>query len=188
MTPTSELDAVNEMLDAIGEAPIASLDEGGADVQTALNRLRSETRKLQMQSWSFNSEETYTLSPDEDGEIALPANALRIDGSSEPVVERGRKLYNTEDQTFVFTDDVDVDLVIALDFDELPEHARAYATAIAVRKFHRSMQGDAQTAQEMERDEQKARAAFLEAEADVGDHNVLNSPTAQRFFRKRVRS
>jgi hypothetical protein len=64
LTPMTELEAINDMLSAIGESPVASLDEasGVADAQIALQLLRRASRWLQKKGWHWNSETT-TASP-----------------------------------------------------------------------------------------------------------------------------
>lgn len=60
----TELDAVNAMLSAIGEAPIADVDTATqADVIIAINELRNATREVQAMGWRFNTEYGFQLPP-----------------------------------------------------------------------------------------------------------------------------
>lgn len=66
IAPTTELEAVNAMLSAIGEAPIlqAQLDTPPfAEVSTAISLLRNATRELQSVPWRFNFETGVELAP-----------------------------------------------------------------------------------------------------------------------------
>lgn len=57
LTPTTELEAVNTMLGAIGEAPVSSIESPeNPDVQIALSILRDTTRSVQTEGWQFNTE------------------------------------------------------------------------------------------------------------------------------------
>lgn len=56
LTATTELQAVNAMLSAIGEQPVATVDTARADVELAVNTLRDRTRSVLNEGWKFNSE------------------------------------------------------------------------------------------------------------------------------------
>jgi len=57
LTGLTELEAVNSMLAAIGEAPVSTLTGATqADVQMAINILRDVTREVQSWGWRFNTE------------------------------------------------------------------------------------------------------------------------------------
>ena len=107
---TTELEAVNIMLSAIGEAPVSSLaDTSLEDVTVAKNILNETIVDVQSTSYNFNSEYNYQLTPDTDGNINVPANTVYIKASSrgstpnEDVILRGEKVYDRKDQTYVFT-------------------------------------------------------------------------------------
>jgi hypothetical protein len=62
--PTTELEAVNAMLSAAGEAPIAVLEGATqADVTMAVNLLRNVTREVQSMGWRFNTEHGFQVAP-----------------------------------------------------------------------------------------------------------------------------
>jgi hypothetical protein len=64
ISPTTELQAVNAMLAAIGESPVSTLDGATqADVQMALNELLTATRELQNTPWRFNFEQGFEVAP-----------------------------------------------------------------------------------------------------------------------------
>src|ERR1043166_1428635 len=64
LVPTTELEAINSMLSAIGEQPIAAVDTATqADVQMAVNILRDVTREVQSIGWRFNTEFGYEVAP-----------------------------------------------------------------------------------------------------------------------------
>lgn len=170
--PASELDAVNRMLAAISVAPVSGLTSLPPDAATALNTLRAVSRDLQEEGWSFNREEGLTLLPDsETGEIAVPADVLKIDGTSEDVVERERKLFNRAERSFTFTAGVEVELVRHLPWDALPSVARRYATALATEQFMTG-RGEQLTGQQ-QRDLVRAQRAFHDSEDENADLNVL---------------
>jgi hypothetical protein len=67
LTGTTELEAVNAMLGAIGEAPLPTGTDLSAsphpDVQTAIGVLTATTREVLSTGWRFNTEFGYELSP-----------------------------------------------------------------------------------------------------------------------------
>lgn len=65
LSATTELQAVNDMLRAIGQAPITDLTAGQAqrDVQAATNELLKAAREVQTLPWQFNTRFQVPLSP-----------------------------------------------------------------------------------------------------------------------------
>lgn len=188
LTPTTELEAVNEILATIGEAPLSTLTGAlPADAATALRLLRHRSRGLQASGWSFNTDFSYRLGLDSKGEIPLAANILSADAVEDlDVISRGRRLYNRRTHTFKFTKPVLADVIRLLAFDELPEYAREFLVASSARRFQDQLLGDDSLHSFNQRDETLAWANFLNAEAEHGDYNVLReSPSAFRVIRKR---
>lgn len=64
LAPTTELEAVNAMLSAIGEAPIADVDAATqADADIAISTLREVAREVQANGWRFNTEFGLAIAP-----------------------------------------------------------------------------------------------------------------------------
>lgn len=64
IAPTTETEAVNEMLSAIGKRPVADASASTqADVVMAKNELMKATRELQSTAWRFNSEAGVEIAP-----------------------------------------------------------------------------------------------------------------------------
>jgi hypothetical protein len=185
ITLITELEAVNEMLNAIGEGQVSSLDTGNADVQQCVRLLRDHSRKVQSRGWWFNTDHEYELTPNNDGHLVLPSNILRIDPvgvdrHEKPWVQRGLKLYNPEDHTFVFTESVKVDMVTGLAWDELPQTARAYITACAGLEFvDIDMSSEIRHAFTKDR-KNEAYLELLKEEAEAADYNMFNDSVSGR--------
>jgi hypothetical protein len=166
ITPTTELEAVNECLENIGQAPVSTISgDLGVDTQIALNFVRKTNRQLQSQGWYWNTEEEYLLSPNGDGDILLPANTLSVRPAGRDVtrklVQRGPRLYDRDNQRFTFTDDVYVDLTLGLAFEDLPETARRFIALRAARQFQDRVEGQA-----TEGDTEDERLALSDLHAD----------------------
>lgn len=74
------LQAVNIMLRHIQQSPVASLS-GNKTARTLMaeDLLDRQTKAVQMLSYDFNKLEHYPLYPNEDKEIILPGNVLKVD-------------------------------------------------------------------------------------------------------------
>lgn len=190
LAPMTELEAVNEMLSAIGESPVASLAEaqGVPDAHTALALLRRISRAVQKKGWTWNTEEDYRLAPNAAGEIVLPANTIRVDptDTTDDFIFRGGKLWDRDEHTFAIGRAVNVDIVFMLPFAELPESAREFISAAAVRRFENRLSGDSGANQINSNDALQAWADLLQDECESADYNVIkDSPTIWRIARRR---
>lgn len=178
-TPTTELEAVNIMLAVIGESPINSLySPAVADAVTAQAVLSEVSRAVQSVGWHFNTEEGFPLTPTLfDKEIQLPANCLQVTPSGPDkgadVAQRGSRLYNREKHTYKFDKGLQVDMIVLLPFDELPEAARYYITVRSARVFQARTVGSETLYQFTAQDEMQAYSALKKAEGITGDYNMF---------------
>lgn len=123
-TPLTLLDAVNEMLAAVGRGPVASTDPDvmGEEAGKALTIISNVSVQMQTQGWYFNEEIEYPLQPSPvDGTIVLPPNCLSVKKSTRSLPKQfratsdrnrfftergwnnGRYLYDLANQTFYWT-------------------------------------------------------------------------------------
>lgn len=179
LAPTTELEAVNICLAAIGESPVSSVEvDGLEDASSALQKLREASRAFQTEGWSFNSDHQYPVTRTVDGEIVLPTNALHADVSrSEGLngVWRGGKLWDKDKHTFVWPRDVKLDVIWLLAFDDLPEPARAYVAVRAARLFARQQLGGEETEKYSKDDEMRAWVRVVREENRAADRNVFRN-------------
>lgn len=177
---TTELGAINTMLDAIGASPVSSLEEPSIDVAKARAVLDQVNREVQLQGWHFNTDTEYTLPRTTSGEYLLPPNVLRIDTSAVngwvDVTWRGGKLWDRERHTYTFSADrtLKFDIIWLLPFNDLPEVARNYIAMRAARRFQERMVGSELLSKFDERDEAQALMFLKEAEGENADYNILN--------------
>lgn len=181
LVPSTELEAVNEILSSIGEAAVSSLDDSGdGDVGLALQKLRQVSRQFQASGWTFNTDREFPISRTVDNYIDFPADALSMVPSNCEIgirgVKRGNRLYNSVDHTDVWTRDIKVDIVRFLTFSDMPEMARAYVTIAAARQFARAALGSGETERTYTADEQRAWVAFRRDENRQAKLNVFSSP------------
>lgn len=176
ITPTTELEAVNECLENIGQAPVSSISgDLGVDAQIALSFVRKVNRELQSKGWFWNTEEDYQLTPSFDGDLIIPANTLSVvttgPDRNERLVQRGRQLYDRIEHTFTFSVPVTVDLVVGLSFEDLPETARRYISLRAARFFQDRIEGSVSQTDAI--DENSAMAALEAEQLRIEKNNML---------------
>tara|TARA_R100000655_G_scaffold6731_1_gene18980 strand:- start:585 stop:1202 length:618 start_codon:yes stop_codon:yes gene_type:complete len=192
MTPTTELDAVNQMLVSIGEAPVNVLGSGLQEAEIAQTTLTNISRDVQSQGWYFNTEIRYTLPRNSDNEIVLPNNCVKVDRTQvyrdydTDVVERNRKLYDRVTNSYTFDKDLVVNMVVLLDFNELPEVARRYITLKAARVFQDQTVGAQELHGYQINDEQFAYLALREAESESMDYNVFDNYDTYRVLDRTI--
>lgn len=180
LATTTELDAINTMLSTIGEAPINSLAGAAGVVDAVMARqvLREVAVQVQEEAWQFNTEKNVTLVPDlSNSFINIPLNAVRVDSTGKDegidVTVRGTRLYNKDDHSYTFTQNLLVDMVILLEFEEMPQAARHYIMIRAARIFQKRAVGSDMLDSFSNEDEMRGRAALLSFEGATADHNML---------------
>jgi len=183
LSPTTELEAINTMLTTIGEQPVQSKDNlaGLSDASIAQQILLNVSRSVQSRGWIFNTDLDVTLTPGINSKIVLDPSVLRIDTTSrtrtstEDIVERGRRLWDRQNNTDVFTTNVKVDTVKLLIFEDLPEPARRFIALRSARIFHDRVVGSDTLHKFFQEDEQLAWTQLLDYEGDVGDYNIFDN-------------
>lgn len=188
----TELEAVNIILQTIGEAEVTSIEDITIeDAQMALSTLRQVSREFQSAGWHFNTDYDYPLTVNVDNKIQYPVSAAHVDpmpDESKDLVKRGDFLYDRKNRTFTFDANTTVDCTVVwlLDFEDMPQTAREYVTYRAARRFAKNVMGDEATVQYSLQDEQQARAAFIADEARRADHNMVTDSwsTSRMFYRR----
>ena len=185
-TLATELEAVNSMLEAIMEAPVNSIatDSLPAEVQTAVNTLRSVSRQVQKEGYCFNTDEDFELSRDINGYVYLPANTLSVDLTTEngqiDVVQRGLRLYDRKNHTYVFAMNPRVTLIQFLSWNELPEQARNYIKIRAARTFQDKVLQSDSTHAYTEQDEIRAKAEMEADDSRNSDYTIFDNYQSAR--------
>lgn len=183
--PLTELEAINEILAVGSNSPVSSLAENQViDASLARNTLRTALTEILTKGWAFNTEEDLELVPDQDGYIRLPRNTLRIRSAGASAgtkfTSRGTRLYSRTDRTDKFTAPVTVEIVLGLDFEDLPSTARVYATIKAARRYQDRYFGDDAVHSYTLQDENIALAAMMDEELDNQGANMLNDSQSVR--------
>jgi len=180
LAPTTELEAVNTILLAVGESPVNSLDTlGNRDASVARDTLYAVSREIQTLGWWFNQQEGYTFTLNAQKKVDAPAAILKLFPArcGVPLVLRGSRVINPITGEDTFDEPPTADYIVwFLPFEELPESARRYIAVRAARIFQTSVLGSDALFMFTERHEEEAYQMFAMEQADftyARGHNYL---------------
>lgn len=197
LNPLTELDAVNDILMSIGQSPVNTLAISNIlDVSIARAELTKVIRQFQATGYAFNTDESYSLTPDVNGIILIPNGCLRVDPTDNAIdyVQRkhpngSRALYDRTNQTWTISEPVLCRVIWAFDFDALPPVAQHYAMIAAGRQFQQRVVGDPQADRLLSEREALAYVALQREERSTRDTNIFtNNPNLTRQHRGYRRS
>lgn len=175
---SDELAAVNDMLAAIGEAPVNTLEgDSNADVANARRILNKVNTEVQSRGWAFNIEEGVQLVPDAFSKLInyLPDYlSVKSTGGSTAYTNRGGFLYDRLERTDQFPDPIEVSLIVLRSFGEMPVPFRTYIIAKASRRFNIRFFGAAEVESTLQEEEAEAWRAVQEFELEYGNYNMLS--------------
>jgi hypothetical protein len=202
----TELQAVNQILASVGQAPVTSIDtetitdQSGnpvtvvtnPDVAIAYDTLEEVSREVQGEGWTFNKEFDYPLTPDNNNEILWPNNVLQMDLSDNPkyatnyrgkdTVKRDGKLYDRMNHTFEWAETIYCDVVWLFTWEDLPSPIQDYITCRASAIVSSRLVGDSTQYQILQQKEAYARALALEYECNQGDYSMFGYPRDGSFY------
>ena len=185
----TELQAVNLLLSAIGEAAVSSLETATTvEVTQAKNLLSNVNRAAQQKGWHFNTEYDYPLVPDSvTSKITLPVNTLKVDLDPElntdtDAVQRGLKLYDRKNHRETWTKDLKAIITFELEFEELPEQFRHYISVKSARIFAARFLGSREIEGFALRDEIEAKARAIESDSENADRTIFDHYSVLRVL------
>ena len=185
----TELPAVNQILASCGQAPATTLDQTNPDVAIAYDTLLEVSREIQSEGWTFNKENHYSFTPDDNDEILIPNNILQIDltenlaNATTDVIRRNGKLYDKQNHTYKFTaDTVDCDVTWFFDWVDLPQPIKDYITARAAAITSTRIIGDSTQYQMLQQKESYMRAMAVEYECNQGDYTYFGTGSNNRKY------
>tara|TARA_S200002703_G_scaffold103583_1_gene89846 strand:+ start:58 stop:669 length:612 start_codon:yes stop_codon:yes gene_type:complete len=184
---STELDAVNEILSSVGQAPVTTLNLQNPEVAIPFNTLKEVSKEVQLEGWSFNVERDYEITPDTNDEIKFPSNVLYYDSNRHhrdayDLVRRDGKLYDRLNHTYKFTKSIRLDITWYFDFQDLPPAIQAYITARAARICAVRMIGDQNLQQMLEDKEQITRAFAIEQDCAQGDYSMFGWRDGENYY------
>lgn len=174
----AELDAVNDILSAIGEAPVNTLEgDANADVVNARRILQKINRQEQAKGWTFNIDEGVSLAPDVFSNlIPYMPNYLSVTTTGgTPYVNRGGYVYDRTNRTDRFTSSITVNLITLRSFEEMPEQFRNYIVTKSAKEFNIRFFGAPEIDTVLGNDLIDLERAVNEYELDYGAFNIFTT-------------
>jgi hypothetical protein len=174
----TELQAVNLLLSAIGEAAVSSLETATTvEVTQAKNLLSNVNRAAQQKGWHFNTEWDVVLTRDTDDRIPLSESILSVYQPGQLMTIRGRSgsmfAYDLDNNTFTWTKNLNNAVTITLlDFIDTPNTFRQYVTTRAARIFQEEIVGQVSAETVNRQEEAEAYADLLDDDAERAGLNV----------------
>ena len=182
LTLTTELEAINKVLQMTGEAPVNSTVGQVGIAKQAQDALNSASREIQTEGWTFNTdyEKNLIRNTSDEIEVGVTTTRVYINPQTYPeydIVVRQGKLYDRKTQKSTFTEDIKADVTTILDWLELPEYARRYIMIRAGRQLQEATVGSEDYAKINLTAELEARSHFLEEETVRDEHSMLRGYT-----------
>ena len=177
----SKLEAVNIILDSIGETPVSSLNSGLPDAEAAETKLNEIHKTVLSKGWHQNTEKNLQLNPDTNKNILVPNTFLRVDTTrsskntnvSVRRLNQVSMLYDVTNQTFEFKNSLFCDVVLLLDFEDLTLELSNYIAYRSARKFQEAQMQSSALDNFTVRAEMEAYAALMDSECETEDSNIL---------------
>ncbi len=187
---TTLLEAVNTLLAVIGEQPVNTLEtQQIVEASMAERTLLEFHKEGQVNGWSWNSEQAYEFTKDNNNEIVVPTNVVRWAADAYEWAGRfqlrGQRVYDREKRTYSLGSDVTslkADVVFLLSWDESPEAFNRWVTIRSARVFSGRVLGDSSSFRYTAVDEQAALTALQAVEMDQLQANSLTGGPGMRPF------
>jgi hypothetical protein len=187
ITPTTELEAVNNILRSISEAPINTLlGNLPLEATRARAKLNERLRTVLTRGWTFNTDEDVALSSTGGTEVVLSPNVLDVQNMApRTYTVRGSRVYDPATRSYTLPDAVTGDLVIALPFEELPQPFRTYIYLSAGLEFQNETNGDAIQEKFSMQLVTAAWVSIQNWESRRRKYNLSSNQSVRRAFRRR---
>lgn len=188
---TTLLDAVNVLLEAIGEQPVNSLDSQQVGEAAMAERTVLEFhREGQVRGWSWNTEYRYPFTKDEvTGRIRVPDNVASWATDAYEWAGRfqlrGQDVYDLETRSTTMPTSigqVEADVVWFLSWDQSPEAFNRWTTIRAARVFAGRALGSDQAFRFAAMDEQAALVELQRVEIQQAQPNAITGGRGLRPF------
>jgi hypothetical protein len=184
----SELDAVNKILAVAGDSPVQTLGDNYIQSNLARQVLTRASRKVQSNGWWFNEEEGVILVPAISGFITLGTNVISAVANDDAgsVIQRGNRLYDRRDRTYTFTQNLSVDIILALEWDELPQVAREYISDVACTQYNNDFFGAQEIRSTLQKNEDTSYLILKQEDLESRDVSMFSNTRAYNIaFRNR---
>jgi len=175
----TELDAVNNIIGTLGEAPINTLEDlTDVDAINALRILEEVSRQEQARGWSFNLIEDFVLNPDVNDNNRIPWNDKYLFVKGEEgtkLVRYGKHMKDLVRNSDYFPQPIHAEVILLIPFEELPEQMRDYIVAKAGFMFQAAYYGDDAMSTAINMQVQDAWQHLMDFEMDDNSYSMLDN-------------
>lgn len=199
----TELEAINRMLAAIGQAPVNSVDQANPDVAICSRTLKQVSHEVQSEGWTFNRVNNYMQQPDANGEIFIrPVNSdpssdsiIQMDLSKDSFYSKDKQAIakNKDGSIFLYEvykgsfdwgqDPIEVDIInYYSQLGALPPPCINYIVTKASAFVSLQTVGDPNQYQFLSSQERFTRAQLLEYETSQGDYTFFGHPKQANYY------
>jgi hypothetical protein len=188
---TTLLDAVNVLLQNVGEQPVNSLENQQiAEASTAERTIMEFHKEGQTKGWSWNTEQGYEfLKESVSGQITVPPNVVSFAPDAYRWAGRfqlrGQRVYDKQERSYVLGADVpslEADVVWLLSWDECPEAFNRWTTIRSARVFSDRVLSSDAIFKYTALDEQMALTELQRVEIEQAQPNSLTGGPGLRPF------
>lgn len=193
----TKLQAVNEMLAAIGEDPVNQLgDSEVPDAGEAERILDRENRRIQLIGWLVNTTQDFVLNKNSDDQFALGVDTLKVDAvnprggrkvGSPPTsahinVAMRRSVDDTkwllwdvdkDSETWANETEITVDIVKMIEFANLNPALQIYVWTSAAHRFQHGTLGSASLSTFTKKDVDRAEVAAVNEDLENEAVNII---------------
>ena len=186
---STELDAVNQILSSVGQAPVNTLDIRNPEIYIIIETIKEVTKQILIEGWTFNTERGVVLAREaSSNRIPVTSTMLSVDINDEThkgkydIVVREGYLYDRISHTNEFLEDITADIVWAFDYRHLPSAVQSHIVAKAARICAIKMVGDSELNQLLAEQEATTRASLIEAECQQGDYSMFGFKDGENYY------
>lgn len=148
----TKLEAINEMLAAVEELPVSTLDTGGASIAAMAERhLDRETQRVQMEGYADNTDLCRGVVANGSGQIVAESTWLAVQGAGPDAYRnltlRAGNVWSLDNHTDTITTSggtVYLNIVRQLEWADMSPRLKNAVLARSIRIFQRRQKGDPQ--------------------------------------------
>jgi len=180
-----ELDILNAMLASIGSSSISSTVGRHPGLLRSAPILARINRSVQARGHWFNTDWGLKLLPSEEQEFILPDSTLKADttNKADPYVRRGRLMYDPYNHSYsIPLDKMHVDVVLQLDYNDLPVAAIDLIEARAILELVQISNSDQITLNSRRMELKRATMAFETERLSQADFTIRDNPNYARII------
>ena len=200
----TELEAINRMLSAIGQAPVTTVEESNPDVAICQRTLTQVSQEVQSEGWTFNTFYNKKVTPDTDELIIIRPtkivagvrdHTMQMDLSQNTYYSRDKDtiakqkddnicLYDKITCSFKWgTDPIEVDTIeYFADLASLPPAAQNYIVSKASSRVSMRTVGDTNQFSILKQEEEYARTQLQQYEMSQGDYTFFGHPKGSNYY------